>query len=198
MGRSVYMIAKECAQYYKTFEIKGFLDDNIHALDGFHGYPSVLETISDYQVKDNDCFVCSMGNVRARKNVSEIIEGKGGVFISLIHPQARIGINSFIGEGCIIAPYCSIGCDSKIEGHSLIQSFAVIGHDCVIGKYSRIDTHATCVGGVRVGELVTIHTSAVLNHKVVVENEAVIGACSFVIKRVKLGETVYSNPAKKL
>lgn len=42
------------------------------------------------------------------------------------------------------------------------------------------------------------NTSAIINHGVVVEDKAHVGACSFVIKRVKAGTTVYGNPAKRL
>jgi acetyltransferase-like isoleucine patch superfamily enzyme len=74
----------------------------------------------------------------------------------------------------------------------------VIGHDAQIGNWNRIDTHVTCVGGIRIEDEVNIHTSAVINHGVVVESNANVGACSFVIRRVKTGTTVIGNPAKKL
>jgi acetyltransferase-like isoleucine patch superfamily enzyme len=54
------------------------------------------------------------------------------------------------------------------------------------------------VGGIRIEDEVNIHTSAVINHGVVVESNAHVGACSFVIRRVKTGTTVIGNPAKKL
>lgn len=56
----------------------------------------------------------------------------------------------------------------------------------------------TCVGGIQIGNETTIHTSAVINHKVIVEDNVHVGACSFVIRRVKAGTTVFGNPAKKL
>ena len=65
-------------------------------------------------------------------------------------------------------------------------------------KYSRIDVQVLCVGGVIVGNYVTIHSGAVLNHKVVVEDNAVIGATSFVIRKVKQGTTVFGNPAREI
>ena len=56
----------------------------------------------------------------------------------------------------------------------------------------------TCVGGTVIGHETDIYTSAVLNHGVVVEDSAHVGACSFVIRRVKAGTTVMGNPAKRL
>ena len=43
-----------------------------------------------------------------------------------------------------------------------------------------------------------IHTSAVINHKVIVEDKAHICACSYVIRIVKSGTTVFGIPAKTL
>ena len=42
MGRCTYCIAEQSIGYGEDFQIKGFLDDNIHALDAFAGYKPVL------------------------------------------------------------------------------------------------------------------------------------------------------------
>ena len=70
--------------------------------------------------------------------------------------------------------------------------------DVVIGDWNRIDTRVVCIGGIRIGNETIIHTSVVLNHRVIVEDNAQVGACSFVIRRVKTGTTVHGNPAKKI
>ncbi|MFS2524263.1 hypothetical protein AAH126_11745 [Bacteroides uniformis] len=54
------------------------------------------------------------------------------------------------------------------------------------------------LGGVKVGNFVTVHSSAVINHKVVLGDHSVVGASSFVISKVKEGTTVFGSPAKKL
>lgn len=50
----------------------------------------------------------------------------------------------------------------------------------------------------KVGNFVTVHSSAVINHKVVLGDHSVVGASSFVISKVKEGTTVFGSPAKKL
>lgn len=42
----------------------------------------------------------------------------------------------------------------------------------------------------KVGNFVTVHSSAVINHKVVLGDHSVVGASSFVISKVKEGTTV--------
>lgn len=197
MGRTMYDLVRESVGYGDDYVIKGFIDDNTHALDGFTGYPPILGTISDYQPTENDIFVCSIGGSSRKKCMKDII-AKGGRFQTIIHKTARIGTNVKIGKGNVIAAYTSIGSEASIGNYNLIQSYTVIGHDVKVGDWNRIDTHVTCVGGTEIKNCVDIYTSAVLNHGVVVEDNAHVGALSFVIRRVKEGTTVMGNPAKKL
>ena len=197
MGRTVYDIAKECVGYGNDFEIKGFIDDNLCALDGFENYPPILGTISEYKPQDNEVFTFSIGGEARRKCIENLIE-RGAKFINLIHTTARIGSNVKIGVGNIIAAFTSIGADASIGDYNMIQSYTVIGHDAEIGNFNRIDTHVTCVGGIKIKDETTIHTSAVINHNVTIEDKAKVGACSFVIRKVKEGQTVFGLPAKKL
>ena len=198
MGRSLYNIALGCSGYGTEFVIKGFLDDNIHQLDDYHGYPPILDTISNYNVQKNDVFTCSIGDVKTKFRLCSSILERGGEFITLIHKQARVCSNVILGNGCVVAPFCLVDCDAMVGEMCMLQSDAIIGHDCVIGDYSRIDTHVTLVAGTKIGNRVTIHTSAVINHRVVVEDDSTVGASSFVIRKVKSGSTVVGNPAKKL
>lgn len=198
MGRSLYHIAIGCNGYGTEFCIKGFLDDDVHQLDAFEGYPPILDTVWGYSIQKDDVFTCSVGEVQTRYKLCTSIIERGGEFITLIHNQARVCGNVTLGKGCIVAPFCLVDCDTVVGDMCLLQSDAVIGHDCTIGSYTRIDTHVTLVAGTRIGNRVIIHTSAVINHKVVVEDNAIVGACSFVIRKVKLGTTVVGNPAKRL
>lgn len=198
MGRTIYDIAKESVGYGTEFIIKGFIDDNSGALDSFVGYPPVLGSIDDYIVEKNDIFTWSIGNVNTRRFCCEKIIEKGGEFITLIHSTARIGSNVKIGKGSIIAAYTSLGADSSVGDFVLIQAYSIVAHDVKVGNWSRLDTHVVCVGGTVIGCGSTIYTNSVLNHKVVVEDNATVAACSFVIKRVKSGTTVFGNPAKRL
>jgi sugar O-acyltransferase (sialic acid O-acetyltransferase NeuD family) len=197
MGRTVYSNALESVGYGEKFVIKGFIDDNLEALDGFPNYPPVISTISEYQPQKEDVFVSSIGGTARRPCMEEIIR-RGGEFMELIHKTARIYTNAKMGKGNFIGAYSVIGNDTVIGDYNMIQSYTVIGHDAKIGNWNRIDTHVTCVGGIVIEDDVNIHTSAVISHKVVVESGAHVGAGSFVIRKVKAGTTVMGVPAKRL
>lgn len=198
MGRSVYCIAQGSIGYNEDFVIKGFLDDNSNSLDGFNGYPPVISTIDAYIIQNDDVFVCAIGSTKTKQKVCEKLITKGAKFFSLLSKTAIIRQNAQIGDGSIIADYASVGADAIIGQNCLVQTYSIVAHDCVLGDYVRIDTHSVCVGGVRVENCATIHTGAVISHKVVVGENSIVAACSFVIRKVKPNSTVFGNPSKYL
>ena len=197
MGRTFYSNALESVGYGYEFVVKGFIDDDLNALEGFEGYPPIVGTIKDYVPTKDDVFVSSIGGPSRRPCMEEIIS-RGGEFMELIHQTARIYANAKLGKGNFIGAYSVIGNDAVIGDYNMIQSYTVIGHDVRIGNWNRIDTHVTCVGGIVIEDEVNIHTSAVISHNVRIETGAHVGALSFVIRKVKAGTTVMGNPAKKL
>jgi hypothetical protein len=50
MGRAIYNLAVECKEFGIEYVIKGFVDDNIYALDEFRGFLPIINTIKDYQI----------------------------------------------------------------------------------------------------------------------------------------------------
>ena len=197
MGRTIYDMACENSGYNNDFVIKGFIDDNIHSLDEFSHYPQILGSIRDYQVEEGDVFVCSIGG-ESRRTCMESILNRGGEFYTLIHPTSRIGTNVHIGKGCYIGAFTTIASDAYIDDYNFIQSYTIVGHDVRIGKWNRIDSYVMCVGGTKIGNGCMIHTNAVINHNVVIEDGAHVGACSFVLNKVEAGTTVFGNPARRI
>lgn len=197
MGRTIFSNALESVGYGEEFVVKGFVDDNLQALDGYPNYPPIIATIKDYKPQRDDVFVSSIGGAARRPCMEEIIS-RGGEFMELVHQTARIYTNVKLGKGNFIGAYSVIGNDAEIGDYNMIQSYTVIGHDAKIGNWNRIDTHVTCVGGIVIEDEVNIHTSAVINHGVVVGSGAHVGALSFVIRKVKPYTTVCGYPAKKI
>lgn len=197
MGRTFYDMACESIGYGGEYLVKGFIDDDLAALDGFSGYPPLLGTVRNYTPEPDDIFVCSIGGASRRPCMESVI-ARGGHFLTMIHRTARLGTNVVLGEGTVVGAFTTIGADAKVGRYNMIQSYTVIGHDSRIGDFNRIDTHVTLVGGTVVEDETDIHTGAMISHKVVVESRSRVAAMSFVIRRVKSGTTVLGNPAKRL
>lgn len=199
-GREVYNLFLKCKNANPDWEIecKGFLDSKSDALLAYNNYPPVISSVEDYEIKPNDIFLCALGDVHYKKLYVEKILSKGGTFISLIHPDAEIDLNTKIGIGCIIRTACSISCDVEIGDFVTIMGYSVLGHDCKVKNWSHLGAYSFLGGFSEVGELCTIHPGArLLPHKKVGDN-ATIGVGSVILKNVKPGVTVFGNPAKIL
>lgn len=197
-GREIYSLAIECKEYMKEYVIKGFLDSKADALDNYDGYPLILGDVESYEVQDEDIFICALGEVEAKRKYTELILNKGGIFTTLIHPTAYISKNTILGAGCIICRNVLISCDIQIGNHVTIQPFSDIGHDAKIADWCHLNTYSFMGGFAELGEMATIHTGGiVLPHKKIEQN-AIVGAGSVVIRNVKKDTTVFGIPAKKI
>lgn len=197
-GREVYSIALESVGYNEEFVVKGYLDDKEDALNDFIGYPPILGPVETYQVQPQDVFICALGNVIYKEKYVNIIKGKGGKFINLVHKSVEIPKNFQIGEGCIICRDAILSCDLKIGNFDTIQSLVILGHDVVIGDFCQINSFSFMGGFVKIGNYVTINPNSTIIPHIKIHNNATIGAGSVVIKDVKQGISVFGNPAKKI
>ena len=197
-GRGTYDMCHNSIGFGTDFVIKGFLDLNLRALDEHSFYPNVISSEDDYEIMPDDVFICAFGDVNLKKKVTEKMLKRGAKFYTLIHKTASISPSSKIGEGTIIQSYVGVDAGVKIGEHCLIQSQTILGHDVEVGDYTRIDCRVMCVGGVMIGNNVNLHTGCVINHKVIVDDNATVGACSFVIRKVHKNTHVFGVPAKKI
>lgn len=197
MGRTMFDMVRESCGYETEFIIKGFIDDNVKALERFKSYPPIIGTIADYFPYENDVFLCSIGGIFRAECISKIM-ARGGEFISLIHKTARIGSNVVMGIGNMVGAFTTIAADVKIGDFNFIQSLTIIGHDVIIGNFNRIDSQVMMVGATAIGDHNMIHTGAMINHNVHIGDDCTIGACSFVTMDVESGSTLFSSPARRL
>ncbi len=197
-GREVYNLAIQCPGYNTEYEIKGFLDDDFEALNGFEGYPKIISSVEEYEIKENDVFVCALGSIKWKKHYVEIILLKGGVFINLIHPSSIILTNVKYGVGIIVFMYSNISNDCTLGDFVTIQGFVAIGHDSKIGSWCHLNAYSFMGGYAVLDEQVCLNTRATILPNLKIGKNAIVGAGSVVIKNVKDNITVFGNPAKKI
>ena len=197
-GREVYDIAQACIAAGQNISVKGFLDDKSDALQDYPNYPPIISSLEDYIPQPDDIFICALGDVSYKKKYTEIILQKGGELATLIHPTAILGNNAHIGYGCVVGAYANISCDTIIGNNVTFSIKAGMGHDSSIGDYSHIGGLTNISGFVSIGKCVTIQPCCnIIPHRII-EDNAIVGTGSVVIRNVKAGTTVFGNPAKVL
>lgn len=194
-AREVFDMANYCYGSDPDFKVKGFLSDGPSNIEEM-GYPAVLNTVSEYEIEENDVFFCGIGSVQDRKKCVEIILLKGGIFINLIHPNVVIAPSVKIGIGVAIKAYCVLASDVVIEDFTFLQSAVIMGHDVHIGKYCQINSFSFFAGCSKLEELVFVGAHSKFIQSAKAEEQSVIGIGSLVLRKVKKGTTVFGSPAK--
>lgn len=189
-GREVYYMAKQIGKW----KIKGFIDDNVHALDGVNIALPIIGTIKDWVPSENEVFALGVSNPKTKEIIVRIMKEKGATFETLIAPHSRIIETTTMGEGCIISG--SVGDCVKIGNFVNIMG-SMIGQDSEIGDFSTT-TGYTNIASARLGKRVFVGSHAVVLNGKKVGDDAFICAGSICFSNVKAGSKVFGNPAKKM
>lgn len=197
-GREIYSLAKRAIGYNEDFVIKGFLDDNAAALDGFINYPPILGSVEDYVISESDVFICALGSVNWKKHYIKIVHSKGGAFINLIDKSIILNENVAIGTGCIICENVILSNDIIINDFVTIHPFTNFGHDVRIGNYVNIGAYCFFGGFSVIEDEVSVYVRATILDRLRIGKNATVGAGSVVIRNVKENTSVFGNPAKKI
>ena len=197
-GREVYNLALQSVGYGENYIVKGFLDGKTDALSSYNGYPEIIGDPETYIPREDDLFICALGDVKYKKKYVDMLLAKGAEFTTLIHKESVIERNTKIGKGCIVCRWVNISCDTEIGDFVTIQPFSDVGHDVKIGNYSHLNAHSFLGGFVIVEDEATINTGAIIHPHKKVGMQATVGAGSLVLRNVKPGTTVLGVPAKLL
>ena len=196
-GREVLQWAKDINNVRTAWNIRGFLDDDMNALDGKRCDCDVLSTVDEYEIQPEDEFICSIGDGAIRKEIIDKMEAKGAVFTSVIHPTAVVADTAEMGKGMILYPYSLVSDNARIGDYCIINMFSSVAHDVVMGDYCTISAHCDVTGMCEVGDRVFMGSGARIVPGATVGNDVFICAGSTVMSKVKDGVKVIGLPAKK-
>lgn len=197
-GREVLEWALAMPDCGREWEVAGFLDTRADVLKGHNLPVGVVGSPDSWEVRDDHVFICGLGNPLPRMNYVKMIRDRGGRFINIVHPSVIIGRNSTIGQGCIFCPHSIISINVTIADFVVMNYFSSAGHDSVIGEGTTLSPHADVTGHVRLGKCVFLGSHASVLPSVVVEDFAVVGAGSVVLRKVPPKTTVVGLPAKQV
>ncbi len=196
-GRELLQWIKDINKVDCKWRIKGFIDDNRKALEGYECDYSVIGKISDWQPNENEVYACAIAEPKTKEKVITLLKNKGAVFESIIHPKASLGSFNKIGNGLIMYPGARLNVNIMIGDFVTLLSTG-IGHDVSIGDFSTISSHCGINGHVQIGKRVFIGGNAVIIPSKKIGDDVYVGAGSVVIRNVKAGTKVFGNPAKKV
>lgn len=143
-------------------------------------------------------YLLAVADPMQRRRLAAELDALGWQAGSYVHESALLGVNLVIGKGAMIFPRCSISSDVRLGEHVLVNGGTAIGHDCVVGSYCALLGGASVNGNATLGEGVLVGAGAIIHPGKRIGDGAVVGMGSVVFRHVKVGQTVYGNPAAPL
>ncbi|CDE82933.1 sugar O-acyltransferase sialic acid O-acetyltransferase NeuD family [Coraliomargarita sp. CAG:312] len=198
LGREIFGYVQDCISSGKPWKIKGFIDDNPNALQGYKYETKIISSMENYLPSPDDTLVCAIGTPKIKKEKVEKLLERGAKFTTLVHPTAYVGPNVVLGEGAVICPRVSLTCDISIGKFALLNIATGCGHDSQIGDFATISGFCDITGFCKVGEgaFLASHVSMIPNSEIGKWSKVGIG--STVILKIKDNESAFGNPAVPL
>jgi len=194
-GRELLQWIKDINKIENRWIIKGFIDDNLSALDNYECDYKVIGKIKEWQPEENEVFTCAIANPKIKENIVKHLKQRGAKFDSIIHPRAMIGGFNNIGEGIVIYPGARLTVNITVGKFVTLLSSG-IGHDVHIDDFSTISGHCNINGKVKLGKRVFLGSNSTIISERIVGDDAYIGAGSVVIRNIKNCSKVFGNPAR--
>jgi len=117
-------------------------------------------------------------------------------FITAIHPNASIGRNVQIGYNCLIMAGVVITSNAQLHNHICILPNSVVHHDVIIDSYTLVGSNVLLAGGVSIGRNCYIGSGSNIISGIHIDDCALVGLGSNVLKNVAQYSKVAGNPAK--
>ena len=86
-GREAYYLVQAINEIKTRYEIVGFLDDNLNALDGKKIDSPIIGRIDEWIPKGDEVYVMGIASPKIKEVIANTLISKGATFITLIHPE---------------------------------------------------------------------------------------------------------------
>lgn len=196
LGIDVYDLASAINKSSPKWSIRGFINDIDVDLSRFKLPIGIIGTIEGWTPSENEVFAMAIGSSRGKESVAEKLKRRGAVFETLVSPKASVNQTAELGEGVVIFAGALIAPCARIGNFANIGHSSILGIDAQIGDYSNTAARVNVYQDVMIGRRCQIWSQAVILNSV--GDDAVVGAGSVVVNKVKPGTTVFGNPAKRV
>ena len=127
-GRELLQWCKDVQKVKKEWEIAGFIDDNLQALDDYECDYKIIGTIDGWQPAQDQ------------------------VFALAIAPNARITVNVTIGDFVTVLDNTSIGHDANIGDYTTISASCGINGHVQVGRFGYFGCNASTIPSIKIGD----------------------------------------------
>lgn len=183
-------------------DLVGFVDETSdrpipHLLPHLPVFRDPLQAI---EATGTSTLFIAVGDNWARQSIFEKLETSlGGVeFLTLVHPQASVGLGATIGAGSYVGPFARVGNMVRLGRGAAVRPYSVLGHESVFGDFCSFSAGAVTGGMVVGGSRVALGLNASVREKVRIGSGTVVGSHSFVNSDFGSNLVLVGSPAVML
>lgn len=195
-GREVAWLIEEINKDKTTWNLLGYIDDNIENHGKVLNNIKILGGFDWLEGKEDIYYVCAVGNPKTKKILIDKCEKINLKPATVIHPSVLMSQYNKIGEGCIICAGTIITVNVEIGNHVIINLDCTIGHDAVIKDYCTILPSVNVSGNTLIEQLSEIGTGTQIIQGIKIGEETIVGAGAAVVKDLPGKCTAVGIPAK--
>ncbi|MCZ0702993.1 sugar O-acyltransferase (sialic acid O-acetyltransferase NeuD family) [Natronobacillus azotifigens] len=190
-------VAADIAIKLNKWESIAFLDDDV-ATKKCMGL-KVIGKVDDYfRYRKEAEFFVAIGDNAMRELLQEKLRTDGSNIISLVHPEAIIGLDVEIGEGTVIMAGAVVNSSSNIGKGCIINTSSSLDHDTILEDYVHISPGVRSAGNVNIGKGTWLGIGSVVSNNVNIYSGCKIGAGAVVIKHINEPGTYVGVPVRRI
>lgn len=198
-GREVQWIIESINEIKLTWNLLGYIDNNVEIGTEINGYPVLGGNSYLLNCQTPLNVVMALGNSAIRKELVEIYAANDVLeYPNIIHPNVLISNRVDLGKGNIICAGSILTVDIEIGDFNIINLMTTIGHDVVMKGYVTIFPTVNVSGNVILHEGCHIGTGTQIIEKKTIGPNAIIGAGAVVVSDIDGYCTAVGCPAKPI
>ena len=196
VGREVSLIVQQINELEPTWNMIGFIDDNIDNWGKVVNGYSVIGGIDSLQFLGEDYYVViAIANYKVKKKIVERLRGRFK-FATIVHPKVWIHDFMTLGEGSIVYEGVILTANIEIGNHVIISPKCGIGHDTIVKDYVSLLWNVNVSGNDVIEEGVMMGSGSTVIQGKTIGQGSIIGAGAVVINDIGPYSTAVGVPAK--
>lgn len=196
VGREVSLIVQQINELEPTWNMIGFIDDNVDNWGKVVNGYSVIGGMDSLDFFTGDYYVViAIANYKVKKKIVDRLNGKFE-FATIVHPKVWIHDFMTLGEGSIVYEGVILTANIEIGKHVIISPKCGIGHDSIIKDYVSLLWNVNVSGNDLIEEGVTMGSGSTIIQGKKIGKGSTIGAGAVVINDIEEYSTAVGVPAK--